>query len=51
MFYVSFTRDGSPVEIVGLCKAALRWLIQLNEEGKYPYSDLNIRIDGKRGVR
>ena len=40
-------RNGSPVEIVGLCKAAVRWLAALNKEGKFPYDGVTVRIEGK----
>ena len=30
-------RDGSPVEIAGLLKSALRWLDQLSCKGKFPF--------------
>lgn len=31
-------RDGSAVELVGLCKAAVRFLAHQNKEGNFPYS-------------
>lgn len=31
-------RDGSAVELVGLSKAAVRWLAELHKKGKFPYS-------------
>ncbi|XP_019762193.2 glycogen debranching enzyme isoform X4 [Dendroctonus ponderosae] len=30
-------RDGSAVELVGLSKACITWLMHLNDEGQYPY--------------
>jgi glycogen debranching enzyme len=33
-------RDGSPVELVALCRATLAWIIQMNKEGHYPYHSL-----------
>uniref|UniRef100_A0A3B4Y131 Glycogen debranching enzyme n=1 Tax=Seriola lalandi dorsalis TaxID=1841481 RepID=A0A3B4Y131_SERLL len=35
-------RDGSAVEIVGLCKSAVRWLVQLHTSGHFPYTSVNI---------
>ncbi|CAH1775348.1 unnamed protein product [Owenia fusiformis] len=29
-------RDGSAIELIGLCYSALQWLIQLHSTGKYP---------------
>lgn len=33
-----FFRDGSAVEIVGLCKSALKWLIDAYGRGQYRFS-------------
>ncbi|XP_036410213.1 glycogen debranching enzyme isoform X2 [Megalops cyprinoides] len=40
-------RDGSAVEIVGLCKSAVRWLMELYEEGLFPYSEVTVLRDGE----
>ncbi|ORX48579.1 glycogen debranching enzyme [Hesseltinella vesiculosa] len=32
------SRDGAPIEIVGLLKSALRWIIQLHNDGHYPWT-------------
>ncbi|KAB5550573.1 hypothetical protein PHYPO_G00055230 [Pangasianodon hypophthalmus] len=41
-------RDGSAVEIVGLCKSAVRWLVELHKWGLFPYSTMTIHRDGKQ---
>ncbi|XP_071799399.1 glycogen debranching enzyme-like [Asterias amurensis] len=41
-------RDGSAVEIVGLCKAAVRWLAKLNKAGLYPHTGVTLRVHGKQ---
>eukprot|EP00794_Sanderia_malayensis_P008072 gene8072-8936_t len=38
-------RDGSAVEIVGLCKSIVSFLAQIHGEGKYPYSGVNTNGD------
>lgn len=45
MFYCN--RDGSAVEIVGLCKSAVRWLVELHKWGLFPYSTMTIHRDGE----
>lgn len=42
-------RDGSAVEIVGLCKSTIRWLIQLQKKGLFPYTTVTIRREGTLG--
>ncbi|XP_041133692.1 glycogen debranching enzyme-like isoform X1 [Polyodon spathula] len=41
-------RDGSAVEIVGLSKSAVRWLVQLHQEKLFPYAAVSVIRDGKR---
>lgn len=41
------TRDGSAVEIVGLCKSAVRWLVELHKWGLFPHSTMTIHRDGE----
>ncbi|XP_028328469.1 glycogen debranching enzyme isoform X1 [Gouania willdenowi] len=39
-------RDGAAVEIVGLSKSALRWLVDLHAKGLFPYDGVTVKIDG-----
>ncbi|KAI0215752.1 Glycogen debranching enzyme [Lamellibrachia satsuma] len=41
-------RDGSAVELVGLCKSTVRWLHLMYEHGKYPYRGVEKLEDGNR---
>ncbi|KAJ3611144.1 hypothetical protein NHX12_021160 [Muraenolepis orangiensis] len=40
-------RDGSAVEIVGLCKSTVRWLVRLHQEGLFPYATVTVRKEGR----
>lgn len=40
-------RDGSAVEIVGLCKSTIRWLADLNGKKVYPYKGVTVQREGK----
>ncbi|XP_032801915.2 glycogen debranching enzyme [Petromyzon marinus] len=39
-------RDGSAVEIVGLCRSAVRWLSEWHRKGAFPYDGVSIDVDG-----
>ena len=39
-------RDGSAVEIVGLCKSTVRWLAELFDQKKFPYAGVSKLQDG-----
>ncbi|XP_039591820.1 glycogen debranching enzyme isoform X2 [Polypterus senegalus] len=41
-------RDGSAVEIVGLSKSALRWLIELHQKKLFPYDGASVQRSGKQ---
>ncbi|XP_041357957.1 glycogen debranching enzyme-like isoform X2 [Gigantopelta aegis] len=41
-------RDGSAVEIVGLCMSAVSWLDMISEKGTYPYTTVKANKDGGR---
>ncbi|KAM7370254.1 hypothetical protein PAMP_011523 [Pampus punctatissimus] len=36
-------RDGSAVELVGLCKSTVCWLVKLHKNGHFPYAAVTIR--------
>lgn len=40
-------RDGSAVELVGLCRSVLDWLIKANAQSKYPYNGATLK-DGRK---
>ncbi|XP_037642885.1 glycogen debranching enzyme isoform X3 [Sebastes umbrosus] len=40
-------RDGAAVEIVGLSKSAVRWVVELHAEGLFPYDGAKVHRDGK----
>uniref|UniRef100_A0A665URJ1 Glycogen debranching enzyme n=1 Tax=Echeneis naucrates TaxID=173247 RepID=A0A665URJ1_ECHNA len=40
-------RDGSAVELVGLCKSTVRWLVKLHNNGHFPYAAVNICRGGQ----
>jgi glycogen debranching enzyme len=41
-------RDGADVEIVGLLKSNLRWVIELNAAGKFPWVCVEAEVDGAK---
>ncbi|XP_037601329.1 glycogen debranching enzyme isoform X4 [Cebus imitator] len=40
-------RDGSAVEIVGLSKSAVRWLLELSKKNIFPYQEVTVKRHGK----
>uniref|UniRef100_A0A671UB96 Glycogen debranching enzyme n=1 Tax=Sparus aurata TaxID=8175 RepID=A0A671UB96_SPAAU len=40
-------RDGAAVEIVGLSKSAVRWVVELHAKGLFPYDGAKVHRDGK----
>ncbi|CAL8310961.1 unnamed protein product [Merluccius merluccius] len=40
-------RDGSTVELVGLCKSTVRWLVHLHGKGLFPYATVTIQKEGR----
>ncbi|XP_033960867.1 glycogen debranching enzyme isoform X2 [Pseudochaenichthys georgianus] len=40
-------RDGAAVEIVGLSKSAVRWVVELHVKGVFPYDGAKVHRDGK----
>ncbi|KAF7653347.1 hypothetical protein LDENG_00084160 [Lucifuga dentata] len=40
-------RDGAAVEIVGLSKSAVRWVVELHAKGLFPYDGVKVHRDGK----
>ncbi|KAM9238358.1 glycogen debranching enzyme isoform 6-T6 [Leptosomus discolor] len=40
-------RDGSAVEIVGLCKSAVRWLLDLSGKNVFPFRGVTVKRHGK----
>nr|CAG8486254.1 3623_t:CDS:10 [Entrophospora candida] len=39
-------RDGAAVEIIGLLKSTLRWIIGLIEKGVYPWKGVEVKVNG-----
>lgn len=40
-------RDGSAVEIIGLCKSTVRWLANLSKTSSFPYTGVKGQLKGK----
>ncbi|NXA07805.1 GDE enzyme, partial [Sapayoa aenigma] len=43
-------RDGSAVEIVGLCKSAVRWLLDLSGKNIFPFRGVTVKRHGKEEI-
>ncbi|KAI0305846.1 glycoside hydrolase family 13 protein [Multifurca ochricompacta] len=41
-------RDGAPIEITGLLKSTLRWLVGLSRNGRFPFKGVEAKVNGKR---
>uniref|UniRef100_A0A0B7B7G7 Glycogen debranching enzyme C-terminal domain-containing protein n=1 Tax=Arion vulgaris TaxID=1028688 RepID=A0A0B7B7G7_9EUPU len=39
---MTFNRDGSAVELVGMCAGVVKWLSELNNNGLYPYDGVEV---------
>ncbi|XP_054870288.1 glycogen debranching enzyme isoform X4 [Amphiprion ocellaris] len=42
-------RDGAAVEIVGLSKSAVRWVVELHAKGLFPYDGVKVATNGNKG--
>ncbi|XP_029970686.1 glycogen debranching enzyme isoform X1 [Salarias fasciatus] len=42
-------RDGAAVEIVGLSKSAVRWVVELHAKGLFPYDGAKVHTQGAEG--
>ncbi|KAJ7408776.1 hypothetical protein WISP_118700 [Willisornis vidua] len=43
-------RDGSAVEIVGLCKSTVRWLLDLSGKNIFPFRGVTVKRHGKEEI-